>query len=143
MPLEPIEEKDLDLENKFIEKPHEEGADAVRKEIPAKIEEVVERKEGVVEKEATYAKILSKVKTNPAPTDHAEVKSDADLASEADDVEGRVTRLVDLAMQKGVVHAVKVAQHLDDFYVLDEFHDKLVADELHDALLEKGLIKEL
>jgi hypothetical protein len=41
------------------------------------------------------------------------------------------------------LHAVKVARHLEDDYVLDTFHDKLLADELHDALLKKGLIEEI
>ena len=44
---------------------------------------------------------------------------------------------------QGVIHAVKVARHLDDNYAMDEFHDRLMAEELHDALVKKGLIKEL
>ncbi len=143
--LEPIDEKDLDLESKFNEKPTggsgpDKPLEAVASASP---EKNVERKEGTVEKEAAYAKILSKVKS-PAPAlPHDEVKSDASLAGQEADVEGRVKRLVDLAMQKGVVHAVQVARHLDDNYVLDELHDKLVADELHEALMKKGLIKEI
>ena len=46
-------------------------------------------------------------------------------------------------MQKGVVHAVKVARHLEDNYALDEFHDRMLADELHEALIKKGLIEEV
>jgi len=143
MPLEPIDEKDLDLKGKFSEKAVSDGNLSIENEVPKVAQEVVERKEGGGEKDSSYSKILSKVKTTSVPTDHAEVKSDADLASEEADVNGRVERLVDLAMQKGVVHAVKVAQHLDDNYMLDELHDKLMADELHDALMQKGLIRDI
>jgi hypothetical protein len=49
---------------------------------------------------------------------------------------------VDIALEKGVIHAVNVAKHLEDNYVLDMFHDKLLSDELHEALMKKGLIEE-
>jgi hypothetical protein len=48
-----------------------------------------------------------------------------------------------LAEAKGVVHAVKVAQHLEDNYLLDELHDRLLATDLHDALVKKGMITEV
>jgi hypothetical protein len=32
---------------------------------------------------------------------------------------------------------------MEDNYVLDTFHDRLLADELHDAFVKKGIIKEL
>lgn len=144
MPLEPIEEKDLDLESKFHEKnPAEKNIAAVEAAPAASPEKTVERKEGAAEKEAAYAKILSKVKAQAPALPHDEVKADAHLTSQEADAEGRVKKLVDLAMQKGVVHAVQVARHLDDNYMLDELHDRLVADQLHDALMGKGLIKEI
>lgn len=147
MPLEPIEDKDLDLKNKFVEKVPEEGV--AIKEIPKEVpimtipDQKVERQEGLVEKDDVYAKIVSKIKTTSPGTDEAQVKDDAQAASQAMDVESRVNNLVDIAMQKGVAHAVKVAKHLDDNYVLDELHDRMVADELHDALVKKGLIEEI
>jgi len=148
MPLEPIEEKDLDLEKKFIEQAPADGteemvAKKVVSEIPVSEEKNIERKEGAAEKDGVYAKILSKVKTQSAPTNDTDVAQDADMTSKEMDVEAKVNNLVNIAMQKGVVHAVKVARHLDDNYMLDEFHDKMMADELHDALIEKGLIKEI
>jgi len=148
MPLEPIEEQDLDLKNKFIEKKLEEGdAIPVQEQQPAPDlsagEKMTERQEGAAEKDDAYSKIVSKIQAASPQTDDAQVKEDAQSASQGIDVESRVNNLVDIAMQKGVAHAVKVARHIEDNYVLDEFHDKLMADELHDALVEKGLIKNL
>ena len=146
MPLEPIDEKDLDLKNKFVEKKPEEGvAKESPEEAPATVspEQQVERVEGAVEKDDSYAKIVSKIKTTYPQTDDVQVEDDAHAASQGIDVESRVNNLVDIAMQKGVIHAVKVAKHLEDNYILDELHDKMMADELHDALLKKGLIEEL
>jgi len=102
----------------------------------------MEGEENKVERDSTYSKILAKVKTKTAPI-HDDISSDAQVASEKMDVEAKIDWLVNLAVEKGVVHAVKVAQHLEDNYMLDEFHDKLMADELHDALMKKGLIKEV
>mgnify|MGYP006877896640 CR=1 FL=1 len=146
MPLEPIDEKDLDLKNKFVEKKPEEGVvegAPAEKSVVAFPDQQVERQEGAAEKDDAYAKIVSKIKTTSPGTDDAQVKDDAQVAGQAMDMESRVNNLVDIAMQKGVMHAVKVAKHLDDNYVLDELHDRMVADELHDALMKKGLIEEL
>ncbi len=95
------------------------------------------------EKEHFYSQILSKTAVQSAPQDDLTVKDDADVLSKEKEVEGKIQGLVNIAETKGVVHAVKVAQHLEDNYVLDELHDRLLSEELHQALLEKGLIKEL
>jgi hypothetical protein len=147
--LEPIEDADLNLKNKFLGNAEKTAVDGDKKEIGKKVEtlefggeKVPERKEGAAEKEAAYSKILSKVKTPTAPVDET-VTSDAKATSEEMRAEAKIERLVHLAQHKGVIHAVKVARHLDDNYTMDEFHDRLMADELHDALVLKGLIKEL
>jgi hypothetical protein len=140
--LEPIEEGDLDLKKKFTE-----GGlvnDAGKEIAPVAPETNIERKEGAAEKEAAYSRILAKVQpADDKKTDEDLVAGDASHANQAIDAESKISKLVDLAMQKGVTHAVKVARHLDDNYTLDEFHDRLMAEELHDALLKKGLLKEL
>ncbi len=145
--LEPIEEKDLDLASKFgkVEKPAE-GAKSV--ENPAKIETISERepaKEIIsAEKEDTYSKILAKVKSAPVQDENQEeIKDDAKKTFEKQDAESQVQHLVDIALNKGVVHAVKVAKHMEDNYVLDMFHDRMLGDELHEALLRKGLLEEI
>lgn len=146
--LEPIEDADLNLKNKFLGNAEKMAGGGEKKEAGKKVETLVfgekapERKEGAVEKEAAYSKILSKVKTPTAPADDS-IAGDAKSASIESGAEAKIERLVQLATQKGVIHAVKVARHLDDNYTLDEFHDRLMAEELHDALVKKGLIKEL
>ncbi len=145
--LEPIEEGDLDLKNKFLKG----GVNLEKKEIPnlpktesetAPIPEAPERKEGKMEKDDAYAKILAKAKS-PASAVQNDVSADAKMASEGTDYENKIIKLVEIAETKGVVHAVKVAQHLEDNYLLDELHDRLLAVDLHDALVKKGVIFEL
>lgn len=144
--LEPVEDADLDLQGKFL------GKSEAEKNIEAKTErnkEAVpvpekfpEKKEGAAEKEKAYSRILSKIKNHhPSPDDL--IADDAKETSAEETAKAKVDKLVKLATNKGVVHAVKVARHLDDNYALDEFHGRLLADDLHDALVEKGLIKEL
>lgn len=146
--LEPIEDDDLNLKNKFLGDAEKIAAGANIKEAGRKVETLAfgekapERKEGAAEKEAAYSKILSKVKITKAPADDS-IADDAKSASIEKSADAKIERLVQLAAQKGVIHAVKVARHLDDNYTLDEFHDRLMAEELHAALVNKGLIKEL
>lgn len=140
--MEPIDEKDLDVQGKFKEPAADSG------KIPEKDGEkvpsfVFERKEGAVEKDESYEKILSKIKTQSPAADDASVSGDAKSVNEEDNVEAKINNLINLAMQKGVLHAVKVARHLEDNYMLDEVHDRLLADEFHDALIAKGLLQEI
>lgn len=154
--LEPIEESDLDLKSKFFGKTESLIKNEEKKE-PAALEakeivspEFLEEKKEVaeersIEKEKTYSKILSRVKTSQSSTDEPAdtVEVDAKDTAETATAEAKIDKLVKLAMTKGIVHAVKVAKHMEDNYVLDEFHDKLMAEEFHNALLEKGIIQEL
>lgn len=148
--LEPIEENDMDLAAKFggkaraVENIESAEAKPEFKEAPVVIEKPVERKEGSAEKEAAYAKILSKAPVQaPTASNEEEVKKDAEMVNLEKDAESKINNLLGLAQNKGVIHAVKVAQHYEDNYVMDELHDRLLADELHDALIQKGLIKDL
>ncbi|MDP1884637.1 MAG: hypothetical protein Q8L10_04700 [Candidatus Moranbacteria bacterium] len=145
MPLEPIEEKDLDMKSKFIEsgQPMDNTGQPEQPDDAFAAERNIERQEGAVEKDDTYTKIVSKIKTQSPPTDDADVKKDADELGKEMDADSRINNLVDIAMQKGVVHAVKVAQRINDNYILDGLHDRLMLEEFHDALMEKGLIEEL
>lgn len=144
--LEPIDNEDLDLKSKFSEGVEKEkrATNETKMETPVpSLEKPVEtRKEGAVEKEKAYSKILSKVKTIQ-PTAQNIVIDDAQSASQETTAEAKIQKLVALATEKGVVHAVKVARHLEDNYTLDEFHDRLLANELHDELVKKGLIRDL
>ncbi len=102
----------------------------------ARAESVRERTEG------RYEEILSKVSTPGAAAVHTDEDAllDAKSIGATVDEESKIQKLIDLAQTKGIVHAVKVAQHLNDFYALDRMHDEL-ADKFYDALLAKGMIK--
>jgi len=142
--LEPIEEKDLDLASKFgeVSKMEHEG-EKKAEETVLRPEKEVAKETVSAEKDSAYNQILSKLKTkqtsNPAAR---EVENDAARTSLKQDAESQIQHLVDIALEKGVIHAVNVAKHLEDNYVLDMFHDKLLSDELHEALMKKGLIEE-
>lgn len=140
--LEPIEDSDLALEKKF-------GGDNSNKETLAKPENInlPEKKESSIEKaqenEKKYQKIVAKVKSDDKTGNDDSIDDEAEVISKEKDVANKVQSLVAIAENKGVVHAVKVAKHLEDNYVLDELHDKLLSDELHQALMEKGLIQDV
>lgn len=139
--LEPIEEADLDLKDKFKVAKQESGKIAVPE---VKAEKEIAREVVSAEKDSAYSKILSKVhKHAQNNADESNVSKDAENVYQKTDAESRIQNLVDIALSKGVVHAVKVAKHLEDNYVLDMLHDRLLADELHEALMKKGLIKEI
>ncbi|MDQ5976230.1 MAG: hypothetical protein QG664_143 [Patescibacteria group bacterium] len=55
------------------------------------------------------------------------------------DIESQVTRLLDLATQKGIPHAVHVAQKMKNYYLLDRMHDEMV-DKFYQGLVEKGMM---
>jgi len=93
------------------------------------------------EKDSSYSKILSKIKKKTDDSGKSTVASDAKTVSEKTDAEGQIQHLINLATNKNIVYAVRVAKHLEDNYVLDMFHGKLLSDEFHDALVKKGLIK--
>jgi len=147
--LEPIGEGDLSLKEKFLggALPEKTTGDVAPKEevitAPESIVEKPERREGAMEKDDAYANILSKVSSQKAVPADDDVSSDAAVVNQEIDAESKINNLVNLAATKSIAHAVNVARHLEDNYVLDEFHDRLLSDELHDALVKKGLIKEV
>lgn len=94
--------------------------------------------------EGKYLELLSKVtptKTASATDeDHEDtVTLDAKHIGAMTDEASKVQKLLDLASTKGVVHAVKVARSLRDYYALDRMHDEL-SGGLYQGLLERGLI---
>lgn len=91
--------------------------------------------------EGKYNEILSKV-TPGGPVATAtddNVALDAKSIGATADEESKIQKLLDLAVTKGVAHAVNVARKLQDYYALDRMHDELV-DKLYEGLLAKGLI---
>lgn len=106
-------------------------------EQPKIVEKAQEK--SAAESDATYKAILSKV--SDTQSDENTVMNDASNLDQKMNRESQITHLIDLAMNKGVAHAVKVAQKAEDYYLLDQLHDRLLADELHDALVQRGLIE--
>ena len=91
-----------------------------------------------------YAEMMAQVRpvtpTAPIPAEDV-VAIDAKAVYDETDAEARVTKLISLAETKGPVHAVRVAERLNDFYVLDRMHDEL-ADKFYEALKAKGMLKD-
>lgn len=140
--LEPIEEKDLDLRGKFK---GENPESILQKKENEKEVLISSQEKSASEKDASYQKILSKVSSNKNSDldNDDEIEKDSKGFLQRTDAESQISHLVDVAGQKGVVYAVKLAKHLEDNYILDMFHDKLMSEELHDALLKRGLLKEI
>lgn len=96
------------------------------------------------EKDGAYQNVLSKVQTTQSQNDDNDlVKDEANYVFQKRTRDEQVKHLVEMALEKGVAYAVKVAEKTNDLYVLDRLHDTLVTDDLHKALLEKGLIDKI
>lgn len=93
--------------------------------------------------EGKYKEILATVVPTTASSTHTDedVLLDAKHINATVDEESKIQKILDLAGTKGVVHAVKVARTLDDYYALDQVHDAL-ADRLYEGLLARGLIQK-
>lgn len=109
-------------------------------ETPLHPETVKEKVEG------KYQELLAKVtptKTVTVSDDDAveDVVLDVKHIGALTDEESKIAKLLVLADTKGVVHAVKVARSLKDYYALDRMHDEL-SGKLYQGLLEKGLIQK-
>jgi len=136
-PQEAQTPKDVSLEKRFgVEKDVN-----IEFDTETAVEKVVEK--NASEKNASYKDILEKVKSKNDSGDEDALMQDASGLHQQTDRESQITHLVDLATTKGVEHAVKVAIKAEDYYVLDQLHDRLLADELHEALLSHGLIEDV
>lgn len=119
-----ISEKEL---KKFIkEKPREEAVEEIRgkeKEKSEKEEFLAKEKKDIREK---LEKEVAKMELAPELTEKAKKK--AKQINDLDE-EGKLMRLLKIAKEKGVAFSVKVAEKMDDPYVLDALHDILAQDE--------------
>jgi hypothetical protein len=93
--------------------------------------------------EGKYNELLARVVPASSSTVATATPTDPTLDAKAigslTDEESKVQKLLDLASTKGVVHAVKVARSLKDYYALDRMHDEL-SGKLYQGLLERGMI---
>lgn len=135
--LEPIESNEPKKDISPLESQRNSQEKKVAPEFQA--EKAVESKS---ENESLYQKLLVSIPQTSALTDDETVEKDANAVSLQIDADSKVVQLVELAVTKGVVHAIKVARKLDDFYVLDKMHNDL-ANKFHASLKERGLIKDV
>ena len=133
--LEPIEEekKSLDTKNLFPEKITEEVS-------PEKQEGSVEREKLLSERDdlSSLLETVKKTSQERPPVDPSSVQKDADEISEISE-EGKITKLVSLAKEKGLDYAFEVALKHEDLYTIDKLHDTL-SGKLYDELVREGLI---
>ncbi|MFA5986327.1 MAG: hypothetical protein WC819_03200 [Parcubacteria group bacterium] len=92
--------------------------------------------------DTVYTQILSQVQSQSHQHDDDTITQDASALHQIADRESQISHLMDLAMTKGVAHAVKVAQRVEDYYVLDQLHDRMRAEEFYQALIAKGFIEQ-
>lgn len=119
-----------------------------KEQVVVPVASVVEKPEATVEHEGgseqgkeRYNQLLSQVAPGQAGDDDAAIIMDAKHIGGMTDEASKVQKLLDLAVAKGVAHAVKVARSLKDYYALDTMHDTL-ANKLYEGLVEKGLIEK-
>lgn len=74
---------------------------------------------------------------------NSEVRQHAKSIAGVQDVQQQIDKLVDLAQHRDPFLAIKVANHLDNNYVLDLVHDELLEEKVRKILIEKGLLKEV
>ncbi|MBP6889360.1 MAG: hypothetical protein KBC83_02820 [Candidatus Moranbacteria bacterium] len=108
--------------------------------------ENVEREGTPEKKQETEANQLAEILSKTAPVlgtagSTGSATDDARNLSLLADIESQVTRLMDLATQKGIPHAVHVAQKMKNYYLLDRMHDEMV-DKFYQGLIEKGLVEK-
>ena len=106
----------------------------------------IEAKEVEITKENLPEQAPTQVTTAPTQVQQDDDDDKKNKATTAElknlDTAGQVNKLTTLAFEKGLEHSIKVARSLNDAYLLDELHDKLVG-ELHEELIKKGKLKKI
>lgn len=93
------------------------------------------------ETDSQYGQALARVQSaSPSDDALADISQDASEAHQQPDREQQIQHLVDLTVSKGLEHAVATAEHLGDYYMLDQLHDRLLHDELHEKLIQSGVL---
>jgi len=108
----------------------------------------IEQKTVEISRENVKENEASNVQGQQASTNYTDDKDEAqkisiDVKKIKDlDSSRQVKVLSILAFEKGIMYSINVARRLNNPYLLDELHDKLVG-ELHDELIKKGKLKEI
>ncbi len=130
-------------EIKELEKKLAEKRAAFEEEVPQ-----VENREAEITKEnmqevASQQAISTQQQATTASDETAKENVEKDFRKIKNlDTARQVEVLSTLAFEKGINHSVSIARNLNDAYLLDELHDRLVG-ELHEELVKKGKLKEI
>ncbi|MEA2007407.1 MAG: hypothetical protein U9O20_04600 [Patescibacteria group bacterium] len=119
------------------------GKDGLMKELErVEKEKNTEKKEGAIEQSRKKLEKSNPVK-KISSAGKAEVSRHAKEIGDLDDADQQVEKLVQLAQNEDPFVAIKVAQHLDDNFVLDQLHDGLLEEKTRKVLVDKGLLKNI
>ncbi len=106
-----------------------EGRERIIERLYEEKRETLERKEFLEEREKVLKSKLEeeikKMETSPELIEEA--KTRAEEISHLEQT-GKLRKLIDLASERGIIFAVRVARNLNDPYVLDIFHDILARE---------------
>lgn len=106
--------------------------------------EAMAEKERVIEQfDREKPVVAAGTKNDDDSQPEAQVGTHAKAIYDLKNPEQQIESLIQLAITQDPYYAVKVAKHLDDNYVLNEIHDRLIEDQIREKLLEKGLLQEL
>ncbi len=99
-----------------------------------------EERERQIEKEAQKAKdkeeqIKKEIELSSLAAHTEEVKEQE--AQKKLEVKGKIKELLDIAAEKGLEHAIKQAQQMNDPFLLDLFHDVLAKEAMYKNYLRK------
>ena len=115
----------------------EEKSEPVAEELYEKKREELEKREVLKEEEKVIReKLEEEIKMiELVPELREESKQKASQIKNLDE-EGKITRLLNLAKEKGVAFAVETARNMKDPYLLDVFHDVLAKDGLYKKFIK-------
>jgi hypothetical protein len=130
----------MELENGFLEKTDEHPVEPVEgeKSKEPENEKDIDDTADLVEKKIKRRTIVAEDKENKSQ--EKRLHSYAEDISKMTNTDSQIESLLKLATEKNPITAIKVARHLDENYVLDKFHDKLMEEEIRKVLIEKGLL---
>lgn len=130
-----------ELEKKLAEKKAALGAESAE---PKKAE-IIEAEISIENTQEIQVPITPSTKKTATTDDEEkkmeEIKKDVRKIRDLD-VMRQVKVLAALAFEKGISYSIKVARGLDDAYLLDALHDRLIG-ELNEELIKKGKLKKI
>lgn len=85
--------------------------------------------------------VVSQIAVASKSDEKKEIEQDTKSIAMMDETR-KIETLIAIALEKGIMHSIEVANNLQDPYILDTLHDKLVG-ELHDRLVREKKLKEV